>query len=287
MTKLCRYRLSGHEKPGLVDSSGTLRDLSSLWNDLTPDCLAPHSLSKLADIDVSSLPALNCSPRFGLPVSQVSKCVCIGLNYTDHAKEAGLPIPQEPIVFLKAPSALCGAYDAIPIPPHASKIDWEVELGVVIGSTTHHVKEADALKHVAGYCVINDVSERSFQMQSSQWDKGKGCDNFGPVGPFLVTADEVADPQNLHLWLDVNGVRRQDGSTSTMIFSVREIIAYLSRYMTLLPGDIIATGTPPGVGMGHNPPLWLQEGDEMRLGIEGLGEQKQTLIRWRRDLPTE
>lgn len=286
MTKLCRYGLAGSEKPGLIDSAGTLRDLSSLWHDLTPERLSPQSLARLAEYDVSSLPVVEGSPRFGIPVSHVSKCVCIGLNYADHAEEAGLPIPQEPIVFLKAPSALCGAHDTIPIPPHASKMDWEVELGVVIGSTARHVTEADALKHVVGYCIINDVSERSFQMQSSQWDKGKGCDNFGPVGPFLVTADEIADPQNLRLWLDVNGVRRQDGSTATMIFSVREIIAYLSRYMTLLPGDIIATGTPPGVGMGHTPPVWLQEGDEMRLSIEGLGEQRQTLIKWQRDLPT-
>ncbi|MCX5614337.1 fumarylacetoacetate hydrolase family protein [Bombella saccharophila] len=281
MTKLCRYGLLGSEKPGLIDSSGTIRDLSGFWDDVTPEHLSPHSLAQLAKIDTATLPLVEGSPRFGVPVSHVSKCVCIGLNYADHAEEAGLPIPQEPIVFLKAPSALCGAYDDKPIPPHAAQMDWEVELGIIIGSTARYVTEADALNYVAGYCIINDVSERSFQMQSSQWDKGKGCDNFGPVGPYLVTADELAEPQQLHLWLDVNGTRRQDGSTATMIFSVRQIIAYLSRYMTLLPGDIIATGTPPGVGMGHKPPLWLQEGDEIRLGIEGLGEQKQTLIRWR------
>lgn len=281
MTKLCRYGLLGSEKPGLIDSSGTIRDLSGLWDDVTPEHLSPHSLAQLAKIDTATLPLVEGSPRFGVPVSHVSKCVCIGLNYADHAEEAGLPIPQEPIVFLKAPSALCGAYDDIPIPPHATQMDWEVELGIIIGSTARYVTEADALDYVAGYCIINDVSERSFQMQSSQWDKGKGCDNFGPVGPYLVTADEIAEPQQLRLWLDVNGTRRQDGSTATMIFSVRQIIAYLSRYMTLLPGDIIATGTPPGVGMGHKPPLWLQEDDEIRLGIEGLGEQKQTLIRWR------
>ncbi|GBQ06137.1 fumarylacetoacetate hydrolase family protein [Saccharibacter floricola] len=277
--KLCRYGERNSEKPGLIDPEGQLRDLSSLYNDLSPENLAPHALARIAERDPTSFPLVHGTPRFGVPVSSVSKCVCIGLNYADHAAEAGLACPEEPIVFMKAPSALCGANDPTLIPPHATQMDWEVELGVIIGSTARFVSEESALDHVAGYCVFNDISERRFQMQSSQWDKGKGCDSFGPTGPFLVTADDVPDPQNLQLWLDVNGTRRQSGSTATMIFTVRQIIAYLSQYMTLLPGDIIATGTPPGVGMGHKPPLWLQEGDEVRLGIEGLGEQRQKLIR--------
>lgn len=277
--KLCRYGEPGAEKPGLIDVHGQLRDLSSFYNDLSPKELSPEILAHLKTLDTSSLPVVTGTPRLGIPVNSVSKCVCIGLNYADHAQEAGLPLPSEPLVFLKAPSALCGANDPTYMPPHATQIDWEVELGVIIGSTARYVREEDALQHVAGYCVFNDISERRFQMQSSQWDKGKGCDSFGPTGPFLVTADEVPDPQNLKLWLDVNGIRRQTGSTATMIFTVQHIIAYLSGYMTLLPGDIIATGTPPGVGMGHKPPIWLKEGDEVSLGIEGLGTQRQTLMR--------
>lgn len=274
--KLCRYGAPGAEKPALVDRDGRLRDLSGVCPDIGPRELSPEGLAALAALDPATLPMVAGEPRLGVPFTGISKFICIGLNYSDHAAEAGMAVPSEPIIFLKAPSALSGPDDPIIQPPHSTRLDWEVELGVVIGTTARYVDEAQALDHVAGYCVVNDVSERAFQMQSSQWDKGKGCDTFGPVGPFLVTRDEVPDPQNLDMRLDVNGRRMQAGNTRTMIFGVREIVAYCSRYMTLLPGDIIATGTPPGVGMGMKPePVWLQPGDVVELEIAGLGRQRQ------------
>ncbi|GLQ50039.1 fumarylacetoacetate hydrolase family protein [Dyella flava] len=277
--KLCRFGVAGAEKPGLIDAEGRLRDLSGICRDIDPTVLGPQGLTRLAKVDPASLPVVNESQRFGVPFTGTSKYICIGLNYSDHAVEAGLAVPSEPIVFLKATSALCGPNDDTIQPLGSTKLDWEVELGIVIGSRANNVAEADALSHVAGYCVLNDITERAFQMQSSQWDKGKGCDSFGPVGSWLVTADEVVDPQNLRLWLDVNGRRRQTGNTRTMIFSVKTLVSYVSRYMTLLPGDIISTGTPPGVGMFIKPePVWLNVGDEVTLGIEGLGTQTQKIV---------
>lgn len=277
--KLCRYGEKGKEKPAILDQNGRMRDLSGVMADISPETLAPAQLAALARVDLSSLPEVTGGVRVSTPLSGVSKFIGIGLNYRDHAAEAGLPIPDEPLIFMKATTCLSGPYDPIVQPLDSTQLDWEVELGVVIGTRARYVSEADALKYVAGYCVVNDVSERAFQFQSSQWDKGKGCDSFGPVGPWLVTSDEVPDPQKLDMWLDVNGERRQTGNTATMIFSVAQIVAYCSRYMTLMPGDIICTGTPPGVGMGMKPePQWLQPGDEVRLGIAGLGEQKQTVV---------
>ena len=276
MVKLCRFGERGAERPGLIDATGRLRDLSPVQRALDESALSPPTLSALAQIDPDALPFVEGSPRFGVPWSGISKFICIGLNYSDHAAESGLAVPSEPIIFLKAPSAICGPDDGIVQPRGSTRLDWEVELGVVIGTTARYVEDADALDYVAGYCVVNDVSERAFQMQSSQWDKGKGCDSFGPIGPWLVTRDEITDPQNLDMWLNVNGERRQTGNTRTMIFTVRQLVAYCSRYMTLLPGDIIATGTPPGVGMGMKPePQWLKPGDVVELGIEGLGRQRQ------------
>jgi 2-keto-4-pentenoate hydratase/2-oxohepta-3-ene-1,7-dioic acid hydratase in catechol pathway len=281
--KLCCFGDVGEEKPALVDRLGRLRDLRPVCPGLDAGMLSPDGLARLARIDPESLPLVDGNPRLGVPYSGISKLVCIGLNYSDHAAESGLPVPEEPIIFLKAPSAICGANDGIRQPRGSTKLDWEVELGVVIGAKAQYVGEDEALDHVAGYCVVNDVSERAFQTQSSQWDKGKGCDTFGPVGPWLVTKDEVPDPQNLDMWLDVNGVRRQSGNTSKMIFGVRQLISYCSRYMTLLPGDIIATGTPPGVGMGMKPePQWLKPGDLVELGIAGLGQQRQLVSAWGR-----
>ncbi|KAA0121590.1 FAA hydrolase family protein [Methylobacterium sp. P1-11] len=278
--KLCRYGEVGSERPALVDAAGVLRDLSSVCRNLGPAELTPGGLARIAQADPTRLPRVEGSPRLGVPFTGLSKFICIGLNYSDHAAEAGMAIPSEPIIFLKAPSAVCGPNDDTIQPRDSTKLDWEVELGIVIGSTARYVTEEQALDHVAGYCVVNDVSERAFQLQSSQWDKGKGCDTFGPIGPWLVTMDEIPDPQNLDMWLDVNGTRRQTGNTRTMIFGVRKIITYCSRYMTLLPGDIIATGTPPGVGMGIKPePVWLQPGDTVSLGIEGLGQQSQRIRR--------
>ena len=281
--KLCQYGDANREKPGLIDGEGRLRDLSGLRGAFTPDDLSPEGLSSLSAIDPRSLPLVDGSPRLGVPYRGISKVICIGLNYSDHAAETGLPVPSEPIIFLKPTSAICGPDDDTIQPPHSTKLDWEVELGVVIGRTASHVGEAEALDHVAGYCVVNDVSERSFQMQSSQWDKGKGCDSFAPIGPWLVTADEVPDPQNLDMWLDVNGERMQTGNTRTMIFGVAALISYCSAYMTLFPGDVIATGTPPGVGMGKIPhQVWLKAGDVVTLGVQGLGRQRQTVVPWRR-----
>jgi 2,4-diketo-3-deoxy-L-fuconate hydrolase len=275
--KLVRYGRPGKEKPGLIDEFGRLRSLAGVVDDIGPAQLSDAALNKLAKIDPASLPLVRGEPRFGVPLAGIGKFIAIGLNYADHAEEAGMAIPPEPIVFSKAISCLSGPDDAIMLPPGSKKTDWEVELGVVIGKRAQYVDEADALKYVAGYCVVNDVSERAWQMQSSQWDKGKGCDTFGPVGPWLVTRDEIIDVQDLDMYLEVNGKRMQTGNTATMIFGVAHLVSYLSRYMTLEPGDIIATGTPPGVGMGRTPQRYLKNGDTVRLGIPGLGEQQQNV----------
>ena len=281
--KLVRYGRPGHEKPGLIDAEGKLRSLSDIVEDIDATVLAPKSLAKLAKIKPASLPLVRGKPRLGVPVSQVGKFIGIGLNYSDHAEESGMAIPTEPIVFMKAITCLSGPNDTVMLPKEVSKADWEVELGVIIGSKAQYVSEKHALDFVAGYCVVNDLSERAFQLErGSQWDKGKGCDTFGPVGPWLVTRDEVPHPQKLSMWLDLNGERRQTGNTRTMIFSVAKIISYLSRFMTLMPGDIIATGTPPGVGMGMKPQQFLAHGDTLHLGIEGLGEQHQQVIRYKK-----
>ncbi|AQR75303.1 fumarylacetoacetate hydrolase family protein [Sphingomonas sp. LM7] len=276
--KLCRYGLRGQEKPGLVDNDGTLRDLSGTLADLTVDAIAG-----LANIDAASLPAVEGTPRYGVPIKGIGKIVAIGLNYEDHAIESNLPIPTEPVMFMKALSSLTGPNDEVMIPKDSTHSDWEVELGVVIGKTARYVEEADALSYVAGYTVANDVSERFNQKQrGSQWSKGKGHDTFCPVGPWLVTPDEVGDPQDLDMFLDVNGDRMQTGNTRTMIFTVQQIIAYVSQYMTLYPGDLLITGTPPGVGEGKKPEsIFLKAGDTMRLGIAKLGEQQQAVVEWR------
>lgn len=277
--KLARYGKPGKEKPGLVDHEGRLRDLSGIVADIGPEQLSDKFLKKLAKLNPLTLPLVRGKPRWGVPVSHVGKFIAIGLNYSDHAAEAGMPLPKEPIVFMKATSCLSGADDPIMLPKGSRKTDWEVELGVVIGTTARHVSEKDALTHVAGYCIVNDVSEREYQLErGSQWDKGKGCDTFGPVGPWIVTRDEIPNPQRLSLWLDLNGQRVQQGNTRTMVFSVAKLVSYVSRFMTLLPGDIITTGTPPGVGMGMKPPCFLKRGDELALGIEGLGEQHQKVV---------
>jgi 2-keto-4-pentenoate hydratase/2-oxohepta-3-ene-1,7-dioic acid hydratase in catechol pathway len=277
--KLARYGKPGKEKPGLVDHEGKLRDLSGIIDDIGPEQLSDKVLRKLAKLNPQTLPLVRGKPRWSVPVSHVGKFIAIGLNYSDHAAEAGMPIPKEPIIFMKATSCLSGADDPIMLPKGSRKTDWEVELGIVIGTTARYVSEKDALNHVAGYCVVNDVSEREFQLErGSQWDKGKGCDTFGPVGPWLVTRDEIANPQRLSIWLELNGNRVQQGNTRTMIFSVAKIVSYVSRFMTLMPGDIITTGTPPGVGMGMKPPCFLKRGDELVLGIEGLGEQHQKVV---------
>ena len=279
--KLVRYGAKGAEKPGLIDKSGQLRDLSAHVRDLDGEAYAPAGLAKLAALDTSKLPAVDGKQRFGAPVTGISKFVAIGLNYVDHAKETGNPIPPEPIFFLKANTSLSGPNDAVEKPRESKKLDWEVEIAAIIGTRAKYVSEADALKHVAGYCVCNDVSERYFQQErGGQWTKGKSHDTFGPVGPWLVTKDEIADVQKLSMWLDVNGERRQTGSTSTMIFTMAKCIAYVSTFLTLLPGDIITTGTPPGVGAGMKPtPKFLKVGDVVTLGIEGLGEQRQEIVK--------
>jgi 2,4-diketo-3-deoxy-L-fuconate hydrolase len=281
--KLLRWGAKGEEKPGLIDKDGAARDLSGVVGDITPDLLSREGLQRLAGIDAAGLPKVPHAARLGVPLTGISKIVCVGLNYADHAAETGAPIPKEPILFLKALSALSGPNDEIIVPRGSVKTDWEVELGVVIGSRVSYVGEQEALDHVAGYCAINDVSEREYQTErGGQWDKGKGCDSFAPVGPWLVTKDEIADPQDLKLWTEVNGVRRQNGSTRTMIFGVRTLVSYISHFMTLLPGDIIATGTPPGVALGMKPPQYLKPGDRLRLSVEGLGEQNNILVPWRR-----
>jgi 2,4-diketo-3-deoxy-L-fuconate hydrolase len=278
--KLVRYGNPGAEKPGLIDAQGVLRDLSKAVKDIGPDQLSDEALAKIAQLDTTKLPAVKGSPRLGCPVNGVRKFIAIGLNYADHAAESNLPIPAEPIVFMKATSCIQGPNDPVMLPKGSKKTDWEVELGVVIGKRARYVSQKEALSHVAGYCTIDDVSEREYQLErGSQWDKGKGCDTFGPIGPWLVTRDEVPNPQKLAMWLDVNGVRMQTGNTKTMIFSIAKIVSYLSQFMTLEPGDVITTGTPPGVGMGMKPnPVFLKKGDVVTLGIEGLGEQRQEVV---------
>jgi 2,4-didehydro-3-deoxy-L-rhamnonate hydrolase len=277
--KLCRWGKNGYEKPGMIDSQGMLRDLSGVLANIDQDTISPKGLARLRKIRPESLPLIKTEPRFGVPYTGITKFVAIGLNYSDHAAESGLPVPSEPVVFMKATTSISGPNDDVVQPRSSTKLDWEVELGVVIGTKAQYVAEEKALEHVAGYCIVNDVSERSFQMATSQWDKGKGCDTFGPIGPWLVTTDEIPNPQTLEMWLDVNTERMQTGNTRTMIFSVARIVSHLSQYMTLMPGDIITTGTPPGVGMGKKPePVWLKPGDVMTLGIQGLGEQRQRVI---------
>ncbi|MCS3431758.1 fumarylacetoacetate hydrolase family protein [Klebsiella sp. BIGb0407] len=277
--KLVRVGTPGQERPALLDKQGVLRDLSQHISDIAGEALLPETLNKLRQLPVSELPEITGNPRIGACVGQIGKFICIGLNYADHAAETGADIPAEPIIFSKWTSAVVGPNDDVRIPRGSIKTDWEVELGVVIGQGGSYISEEDALSHVAGYCVINDVSEREYQIErGGTWDKGKGCDTFGPLGPWLVTADEIADPQQLDLWLEVDGKRYQNGNTRTMIFTVAQIISYLSQFMSLQPGDVISTGTPPGVGMGQKPPVYLREGQVMSLGIEGLGEQRQTTV---------
>lgn len=280
--KLVRYGATHREKPGILDSDGQIRDLSGTVPDITGESLSPATLASLKNIDLTKLPVVPGNadkPRIGPCVGGVGKFVCIGLNYSDHAAEAGMKVPSEPVIFMKATSCICGANDDVVTPRGSTKMDWEVELGVVIGTTAKYVSESDAMSHVAGYCAVNDLSERAFQIEGTgQWVKGKSADTFGPIGPWLVTADEVPDPQNLKMWLEVDGHRYQNGSTRTMIFGVRQLVSYVSRFMSLQPGDIISTGTPPGVGMGRKPPVFLQAGNRIRLGIEGLGEQNQRVV---------
>jgi 2-keto-4-pentenoate hydratase/2-oxohepta-3-ene-1,7-dioic acid hydratase in catechol pathway len=282
--KLVRYGAKGKEKPGLIDKEGKLRDLSGVVPDITSAQLSSAALSKLAKIKTSTLPLVKGKPRYGVPLADVGKFLAIGLNYSDHAAEAGMSCPKEPIIFFKADTSLSGPNDPVMLPKGSKKSDWEVELGVVIGKKARYVSKKDALKHVAGYCLINDVSEREYQIErGGTWDKGKGCDTFGPVGPWLVTADEIKNPQKLGMWLDVNGKRFQTGTTKTMIFDVQTIVSYVSEFMTLMPGDIITTGTPPGVGMGVKPkPRYLKAGDVMTLGIDGLGEQRQEVVAFKK-----
>jgi len=277
--KLARYGRSGKEKPGLIDGAGKLRDLSEVVADIDADILGPRSLSRLAKIKPESLPTVRGTPRIGPCVAKVGNFIAVGLNYADHAAESGQPVPKEPVLFNKAPSCIVGPNDDIVIPKGSRKMDWEVELAIVIGTRASYVGEADALRHVAGYCVCNDVSEREFQIErSGQWMKGKSCPTFGPLGPWLVTPDEVEDPQKLDMWLDVNGERMQSGSTATMVFGVKTLVSYISQFMILEPGDVITTGTPPGVGMGRKPPLFLKAGDTVSLGVDGLGRQAQRVV---------
>ncbi len=277
--KLVRYGQPGAEKPGLLAADGGLRDLSAEVEDIADATLSSPELARLAALDPAGLPAVPGTPRLGPPVGFVGKCVGVGLNYADHAAESGLPAPEEPILFMKANTSIAGPCDDLPLPPGSTKTDWEVELAVVIGTPARRVSEAEALEHVAGYAVIDDVSERAYQIEGTgQWLKGKSCDGFGPLGPWLVTADEVPDPQALHLWARVNGQTMQDGSTGTMIFPVRTLISFISRFMTLMPGDVIATGTPPGVGMGRKPQVFLKAGDVVEVGIDGLGAQRQSVV---------
>jgi 2-keto-4-pentenoate hydratase/2-oxohepta-3-ene-1,7-dioic acid hydratase in catechol pathway len=277
--KLLRFGNRGQEKPGALDSEGQIRDLSGVVADIAGAALLPDSLEGLRQMDLHTLPLVAGSPRLGPCIGSVGKFLCIGLNYSDHAAESGMAVPAEPVLFMKATSAICGPNDNVVIPRGSQKTDWEVELGVVIGKETRYVREEDALSHVAGYCVVNDLSERAFQLEGTgQWVKGKSADTFGPIGPWLVTADEVPDPQSLKLWLDVDGHRYQNGSTSTMVFGVAHLVGYLSRFMSLQPGDIISTGTPPGVGLGQKPPTYLRAGNVLMLGIEGLGQQRQLVV---------
>jgi len=284
--KLMRYGAKGAEKPALVDAQGQVRDLSGVLADISASTLSPKGLDRLRALDPESLPLVAEPGRIAPPWRGCEKFLCVGLNYADHAAESGLPVPKEPVLFMKPISAICGPHDAIVLPQDSVKGDWEVELGVVIGTKARYVSEADALKYVAGYCVVNDVSEREYQIErGGTWDKGKGCDTFGPIGPWMVTADEVGDPQNLRMGLDVSGQVRQNGSTKTMVFGVAQLVAYCSRFMTLHPGDLISTGTPPGVGLGMKPtPVYLKPGDTMRVWIEKLGEQRQTVHAWNPEL---
>ena len=277
--KLLRYGPKGQEKPGLLDGEGKIRSLAGVVEDIAGPVLGPAGLARLREVEIAGLPVVEGTPRLGPCVGGIGKFVCIGLNYADHAAESGLKVPPEPVVFMKATSAVVGPDDPVEIPRGSEKTDWEVELGVVIGSPAKYITEAQALDHVAGYCVVNDVSERAFQAErSGQWTKGKSHDTFGPIGPWLVTRDEVADPQSLAMWLEVDGHRYQDGSTRTMVYQVPFLISYLSQFFSLQPGDVISTGTPPGVGMGQKPPVYLRPGQTIRLGIEGLGEQTQTTV---------
>jgi 2-keto-4-pentenoate hydratase/2-oxohepta-3-ene-1,7-dioic acid hydratase in catechol pathway len=277
--KLLRYGPPGQEKPGLLAPDGEIRDLSAIIPDIAGKALLPESMAKLRNADISRLPVVQGRPRMGPCVGGVGKFVCIGLNYSDHAKESGMTLPVEPVIFMKATSSICGPDDDVVMPRGSTKMDWEVELGVVIGKPAKYVEEADALSHVAGYCVINDLSERAFQLEGTgQWVKGKSADTFGPIGPWLVTPDEVPDPQNLDVWLEVDGHRYQNGSTRTMVFGVAYLISYVSRFMSLRSGDVISTGTPPGVGLGQKPPVYLRAGSRMRLSVGGLGEQNQKVV---------
>lgn len=277
--KLLRYGNPGAERPAMLDSDGALRDLSGIVSDIAGSALLPDSLQKLRQLDPASLPLVSGSPRLGACVGAVGKFICIGLNYSDHAAESGVAVPAEPVLFMKATSAICGPNDDVVIPRGSEKTDWEVELGIVIGTEAKYIDEADALAYVAGYCVVNDVSERAFQLEGTgQWVKGKSADTFGPIGPWLVTTDEVPNPQNLPLWLEVDGHRYQNGSTGSMVFGVAHLVSYLSRYMSLQPGDIISTGTPPGVGFGQKPQVYLRPGNIITLGIDGLGQQRQTVV---------
>lgn len=277
--KLVRFGNPGKEKPGLIDAQGQLRDLSAVIKDMGPDQLGDATLARLHKLKTEKLPLVKGSPRLGCPVAGIGKFIAIGLNYADHAAEAGMPIPSEPIVFMKATSCIQGPNDPVMLPKGSKKSDWEVELGVVIGTRARHVSQKDALGCVAGYCAVNDISEREFQIErGGTWDKGKGCDTFGPIGPWLVTRDEIPNPQKLALWLDLNGKRVQTGNTRTMVFGVAKIVSYVSQFMTLMPGDVITTGTPPGVGMGMKPQVFLKKGDVITLGVEGLGEQRQVVV---------
>ncbi|MDG1731387.1 MAG: fumarylacetoacetate hydrolase family protein [Thalassotalea sp.] len=280
--KLLRVGDLGQEKPAILDSEGVIRDLSAHVADIDGDFFAQDNQQKIADLDLNSLPILDSNLRKGAIISKVGKFICVGLNYADHAAESGMDVPSEPVLFMKATSSIIGPNDTVELPPKSEKSDWEVELGVVIGKEAKYVSEADALDYVAGYCVVNDISEREYQIErQGQWCKGKGCDTFGPIGPYLVTTDEVKDTGNLGLWLELNGERVQDGNTNTMVYKVPFLVHYISQFMSLQPGDIISTGTPPGVGLGMTPPKYLKEGDVMRLGIDGLGEQLQTVERYK------
>ncbi len=277
--KLVRFGETGRERPGLIGAGGELRDLSHVVDDFAGEALSDEGLERLRALNHRDLPKIIGAPRLGPPVAQAPKFIGVGLNYSDHAEELGAAIPDEPVLFTKATSCIAGAYDDVRFPPHAEKGDWEVELAVIIGRRAKNINENQSFDHVAGYCVCNDVSERAFQNEGTgQWLKGKSHDSWGPLGPWLVTRDEIPNPQVLDLWLDVNGERRQSGNTATMVFPVATLISYISRFMTLLPGDVITTGTPPGVGLGQNPPVFLRNGDEMRLGVDGLGEQRQRVI---------
>jgi 2-keto-4-pentenoate hydratase/2-oxohepta-3-ene-1,7-dioic acid hydratase in catechol pathway len=277
--KLLRYGAPGKEKPGMADGEGNIRDLSKIVAQIDDGMLAPRNLARLGRVKPETLPIVRGNPRLGVPYAGISKLVGVGLNYSDHAAEAGMPIPREPILFMKATTSLCGPHDDIVQPRGSTRLDWEVELGIVIGTRAQYVPESKAVDYVAGYCVVNDVSERDFQLErGSQWDRGKGCDTFGPVGPWLVTPDEIADPQALDLWLDVNGEKRQRGNTRTMVFNCAFLVSYVSQFMTLLPGDIITTGTPPGVALGMKPPQYLKPGDVVTLGVTGLGQQRQRVV---------